>query len=235
MKTSRVHRVPLSGRAIAILDQARVLANNGSPWMFSGRGGAALSRVAPLDAVRTVDGTKATPHGMRSAFRDWCSEQADAALAHASLEFSPDSRPNSPIGNEMRFERPVTSVQPPVQHQCDLEFSLLPQRAFPDDRHSPSGFEQIVPVAPVPAHVGMELCLPEFLAGGRVGGVRASDVTVPEAAVNEAHGSESTKHEIGGTRELAVVQAVSKIACVESPAKSDFGYSVPASNPRHHA
>ncbi len=134
----------------------------------------------------------------------------------------------------MRFERPFNSVQPPVQHQCGLEFTLLPQRAFPDDRHSPSGFEQMVLVAPVSAHVGMELGPPEFLASGRGGGVRAPDVTVPEAAVNEAHGSEPTKHEIGGTREVAVVQAVPQTAGMESTAKNEFGYSVPASNPRHH-
>ena len=93
----------------------------------------------------------------------------------------------------------------------------------------------MVLVASVPAHVVLELGLPEFLAscGGR--GVWAPVVTVPEAAVNEAHGSESTEHEIGSTREFAVVQAVSQTACVESPAESNFGYSVPASNPRHHA
>ena len=93
----------------------------------------------------------------------------------------------------------------------------------------------MVPVAPVPAHVGMEFRLPEFLASGRGGGIPAPDVTVPEAAVNEAHGSESTKHKIGSTGKLAVVQAVPQTAGVESPAKSDFGYSVPASNSRHHA
>ena len=141
----------------------------------------------------------------------------------------------SPTGRQTRFERPVTTAQPPVQHQCGLEFPSLTQRAFPDDRHSPSGFEQMVTVAPVPTHVVLELCLPEFLASGRGGGVRAPKVTVPEAAVNETHGSESTKHEVRGTRELAVVQPVSQAACVESPAKSDFGYSVPASNPCHHA
>ena len=126
----------------------------------------------------------------------------------------------------MRFERPVTSVQPPLQQQRGWEFTLHPQRAFPHDRHSPSGFKQMVLVAPVPVHIGLELCLPEFLASCRGGGVPAPDVTVPEAAVNEAHGSEPTKHEIGGTRELAVVQAVPQTACVESPAKNDFGYSV---------
>lgn len=90
-------------------------------------------------------------------------------------------------------------------------------------------------VAPVPAHVFSEFCLPELLASGRGSGVWAPDVAVPEAAVNEAHGSESTKDEIGGTRKPAVVQTVPQTTCVESPAESNFGYSVPASNPCHHA
>lgn len=59
-------------------------------------------------------------------------------------------------------------------------------------------------------------------------------MSVPEAAVNEAHGSEPTKHEIGGTRQPSVVKTVPQTACVERPAKSDFGYSVPVSNPGHH-
>ncbi len=135
----------------------------------------------------------------------------------------------------MRFERPFNSVQPPVQPQRDLVSTLFPQLAFPDNRHSPSGFDQMMLIAPVPAHVGMELGLPEFPASGGDGGVRAPDVTMPEAAVNKAHRSESTKHHIGGAREIAVVQTIPQTACVESPAKNEFGYSVPASNPRHHA
>lgn len=135
----------------------------------------------------------------------------------------------------MRFERPFNSVQPPVQPQRDLVSTLFPQLAFPDNRHSPSGFDQMMLIAPVPSHVGMELGLPELPASGRDGGVRAPDMTVPEAAVNEAHRSESTKHHIGCAREVAVVQTIPQTACVESPAENEFGYSVPASNPRHHA
>lgn len=135
----------------------------------------------------------------------------------------------------MRSERPFSSVQPPIQAQCDLVSTLFPQLAFPDDRHSPSGLDQMMLIAPVSTHVGMELGLPELPASGGDGGVRAPDVTVPEAAVNEAHRSESTKHHIGGAREVAVVQTIPQSACVESPAKNEFGYSVPVSNPRHHA
>ena len=81
----------------------------------------------------------------------------------------------------------------------------------------------MVLVTPIPAHVGMELGLPEFLTSGRSGRVRTANMTVPEAAVNEAHGSESRKHDIGSTRERAVVQAVPQTTSVESTAKDNFG------------
>ena len=93
----------------------------------------------------------------------------------------------------------------------------------------------MVLVAPVPAHVAIELGLPEFLPSGGGSRIRTPDVTVPEATVNEAYGTESRKHEIGGTGEFAVVQAVPQTTGMQSPAKGHFGYSVPASNPRHHA
>ena len=81
MKMRREHRVPLSDRAMAILDQARALPSHGSEWAFPGSGGAALSPVALLRATRKVGEARATPHGMRSAFRDWCSERTDAPYA----------------------------------------------------------------------------------------------------------------------------------------------------------
>ena len=81
----------------------------------------------------------------------------------------------------------------------------------------------------------MEFGLPELLPCGWGGRVRTPDVTVPEAAVNEADCSKSRKYEVGGAGESAVVQAVPQTTGMQSPAKGDFGYSVPASNPRHHA
>ena len=60
-------------------------------------------------------------------------------------------------------------------------------------------------------------------------------MTVPEAAVDEAHGTESTEHEIGSTRKRSVVQAISQAPCVEGPSEDDFGYSVPTSDCRHHS
>ena len=89
MKVGREHRVPLSARALDILAEAR-----------EATGGAGLGLVFPSVTGRTMSdstlsklvkelGIKGTPHGMRSAFRDWASEQTntphavmEAALAH---------------------------------------------------------------------------------------------------------------------------------------------------------
>ena len=88
MKAAREHRVPLSARALAILDEVRGF-DDGSGLIFpSSRRGRPMnaSRLwKPLQAV----GIDTTLHGFRSSFRDWCGEAtntprevAEAALAH---------------------------------------------------------------------------------------------------------------------------------------------------------
>lgn len=86
MKSGRVHRVPLSDRAIEIL---RALPHEGA-FVFPGaRAGQPLSNMAMLELVRGAIGNGFTVHGFRSSFRDWCKEQtnypreiAELALAH---------------------------------------------------------------------------------------------------------------------------------------------------------
>ena len=87
MKAQRPHRVPLSGRAVEILGEARTLGGGGGLVFPSSEGrplsGSTLSTL--LRGLRTA----AVPHGFRSSFRDWCGEcstapreVAEAALAH---------------------------------------------------------------------------------------------------------------------------------------------------------
>lgn len=87
MKIEREHRIPLSDPAIAILHQLPRLA--GSDLVFPSAQGRPLSD-ATLAAVLKRMGVDATVHGLRSTFRDWCSERtaysrdvAEMALAHA--------------------------------------------------------------------------------------------------------------------------------------------------------
>lgn len=88
MKAGRLHRVPLSDRAVEILEEVKKL---GADLLFPGQGkkkqmsGAAFDRLMERMKVTGV-----TTHGFRSTFRDWCGEEtthprelAEAALAHA--------------------------------------------------------------------------------------------------------------------------------------------------------
>ena len=87
MKMKREHRVPLCGRALAILAVARALGDG--PLVFPSRRGRRLD-LKQLRLLLERCGIAAVPHGFRSSFRDWAAEETDhprevveAALAHA--------------------------------------------------------------------------------------------------------------------------------------------------------
>ena len=88
MKGGREHRVPLSNRALAILEEARTL-DDGSGLAFPAPTGRKPMSGSALSKVLRELGIDAVPHGFRSTFRDWCSESArvprevaEACLAH---------------------------------------------------------------------------------------------------------------------------------------------------------
>ena len=88
MKGGCEHRVPLSGPALAILDEARTL-DDGSGLVFPAPAGRKPISDSTLSRLLRELGIDAVPHGFRSTFRDWCSEAAhaprevaEACLAH---------------------------------------------------------------------------------------------------------------------------------------------------------
>jgi integrase len=89
MKGGREHRVPLSPRCIAILQEMEAMRQG--DLVFPGQAGdAPLSGEAFAVVMRGLGRGGVTVHGFRSSFRDWCGEQtnfpreiAEAALAHA--------------------------------------------------------------------------------------------------------------------------------------------------------
>ena len=103
MKAGREHRVPLSQPALAILRDVAARQHKKADFVFpSSAGDAPLSDMALLAVIRRMNGkdqppawhdkngNAIVPHGFRSTFRDWASEQtnyprdvAEAALAHA--------------------------------------------------------------------------------------------------------------------------------------------------------
>jgi integrase len=89
MKAGKEHRIPLSSRAIEILE--RMADRRVNDFVFASdrsRGAIAISSMLSLLRRMGVEG--ATPHGFRSAFRDWCGSEthfpreiAEEALAHS--------------------------------------------------------------------------------------------------------------------------------------------------------
>ena len=89
MKAKREHRVPLSRRAVQILEAARSLDHGRSLLVFPSQGGKPIG-ITRLPRLLQKLEIAAVPHGFRSSFRDWAAEETDhprevveAALAHA--------------------------------------------------------------------------------------------------------------------------------------------------------
>ena len=87
MKAGREHRVPLSARSLAVLTEAREM-GGADGLIFPSVTGRPMSdsTISKLLRENRIEGT---PHGMRSAFRDWAAERTDIprevaeeALAH---------------------------------------------------------------------------------------------------------------------------------------------------------
>jgi integrase len=96
MKAGREHRVPLSAKAVAILEEMKPLGqirdgrNEADGFVFpGGKPGRPLSNMAFLMLLRRMKREDLTAHGFRSTFRDWAAERtkfpsevAEMALAH---------------------------------------------------------------------------------------------------------------------------------------------------------
>jgi integrase len=86
-KTNRNHVVPLSTGARAVLRAMEPLQSSTEDFIFPGRNGAGQSCMTLLALLQRRMKRKATAHGFRSAFRDWCGDEGDIPreLAEASL------------------------------------------------------------------------------------------------------------------------------------------------------
>ena len=87
---SSTWKVPLTGRALEILSQARELDGQDSGLVFPAGNRKPLSDMVYTALLRRL-GIPAVPHGFRSSFKDWCMEVrvgddrwflSEAALAH---------------------------------------------------------------------------------------------------------------------------------------------------------
>lgn len=77
-KTGRLHRVPLTEEALAVIDAAR---NSGSQTLLFPTGRGKPMSDATMSGLLKREGYEARPHGFRATFRSWAEEQT-----HASFE-----------------------------------------------------------------------------------------------------------------------------------------------------
>ena len=91
MKAGREHRVPLSPRALEVLDEARRLPP-GAGTVFPSLSGRTQPHPYMAKLLHELE-IDAVPHGFRSSFRDWAAECTDAprevcelALAHVNSD-----------------------------------------------------------------------------------------------------------------------------------------------------
>ena len=92
MKVAREHRVPLSDRALAVLDEARCELPRAGNLAFPSQKGR-MQGHHPMGKIMRKLEIGAVPHGFRSSFRDWAAERTDAprevcdlALAHVNSD-----------------------------------------------------------------------------------------------------------------------------------------------------
>jgi integrase len=90
MKAGREHRVPLSARALAILEEMQSSGDPHDGFVFpGGKAGRPLSNMAFLMLLRRMERDDLTAHGFRATFKTWASDRTsfqneivEAALAH---------------------------------------------------------------------------------------------------------------------------------------------------------
>ena len=112
MKAGREHRVPLSDRALAVLDEARRELPCSDGVVFPSHAGRIQRNGTMSDLMRELK-IDAVPHGFRSSFHDWAAECTDAprevcelVLAHVNSDRTEAAYRRSDL-----FERRRTLMQ----------------------------------------------------------------------------------------------------------------------------
>lgn len=105
MKAKRAHRVPLSERAVDILREVQVLADE-SGLVFPSPTGKPLSNMTLSKLLKDLK-IPAVPHGFRSSFRDWAQECTNAprAVMEAALAHTIPDKTEAAYARSDLFER----------------------------------------------------------------------------------------------------------------------------------
>ena len=110
MKAGREHRVPLSGRALVVLNEARELAD--SPGLIFPYATGRMLSDSTLSKLLRESEIDAVPHGFRFSFRDWCGETGvDREVAEASLAHVVKNQVEAAYARSDLLERRRTVMQ----------------------------------------------------------------------------------------------------------------------------
>ena len=147
MKARKEHRVPLSPRALAILEEARSL-GTGSGLVFPSRKGEPLSNMAFNMVLRRLDAGGAVPHGFRSTFKDWTLEQTSFpwAVVETALAHTLGSATEAAYARSDLFERRRELMEAWGRH-CESGGNVLSTRA--SSTHAATGWVDASPPQPL--------------------------------------------------------------------------------------
>ena len=106
IRAKREHRVPLSGRALEILDETRRL-GRGGPIVFARGRGREVAEKQVRQMLGRGSGIAAVPHGFRSSLRDWTAEETDhpREVVEAALEHIVKNKVEAAYMRSDLFER----------------------------------------------------------------------------------------------------------------------------------
>lgn len=112
--------------------------------------------------------------------------------------------------------------------------TILPlQRTLPNNSNPPARCPERLLVSRVDFAVAFDLCAPEFLMrGGPLEQVAV--MPMPEAAVNEQHGSVFGKYEIRFARQTPVVEPKAETASMQPLSQDQLGLRVLSLYAGHH-
>ena len=152
MKMKREHRVPLCGRALAILAVARALGDG--PLVFPSRSGRRLD-LKQLRLLLERCGIAAVPHGFRSSFRDWAGRgDGPSARGHRGgarpcrrQQGRGGLRPLGPVRAAATAHGQLGRLPPGgTRARCGMKAALL--------HHRPTGLHALVNLANAQALLG---------------------------------------------------------------------------------
>jgi integrase len=126
MKAHREHRVPISSGAAVVLKRQAEMRH--SEYVFPGRLGRMNGN--SLGAVLKLLGHRVTPHGFRSAFRDWCAECTNVPreIAELSLAHSVGSAVEKAYRRTDLFEKRRQLMESWARYCNEVSGTVVPLR-----------------------------------------------------------------------------------------------------------